>query len=237
MAGPKLEMRRAQVQNIMKLRPEMTSRPSDPPPAAPEPSPVELVDTVVFSPVPLSVPTLGTETASTSDARRPSLHPPSNESPARRWRLGAALSVAALAGVGWLMLGHRTQHAKESTSAVTTPSAVPPPTPTPVEVETLPVARNVVQLHANARVDSLRVNTRSFSLTPPVADLEFERLADDGDGPLTVVATSVDGRRRATTLPPAATSLSIEFGAFPPRPSLGTPIRPPATPDPAPQAP
>ena len=227
MAGAKLEKRRAQIQDALRLRAEGAApidvAPEEPQPAAaPEPE-----ASVPSAPSLLSTRISMVEAAPKSESRGRA-SPPGRESPARKWLLGGALGLAVCAGVGFLLLGRGSRHAIESTVAESPPVATPPPTPSPVaEASFAASPRSIVQLHANARVDSLRVNTRSFSLTPPAADLEFERLAEDGDGPLTVVATSADGRRRAATLAPGATSLNIDFLSFPPRPSLGTPVRSP----------
>jgi serine/threonine-protein kinase len=225
-AGPKLEKRRAQIQEALRLRADgpapVDVAPEEPHPvAAPEPE-----TTVPSAPSLLSTRISMVEAAPRSDARGRS-PPPGLETTSRKWQLGA-LSLAALAGVGVLVLTRGSRHPMDTTAGETVPVGTPQPAPPPAaEASFAASPRRIVQLHANARVDSLRVNTRSFSLTPPVADLEFERLVEDGDGPLTVVATSADGRRRSVTLAPGATSLNIDFLSFPPRPSLGTPVRTP----------
>jgi hypothetical protein len=151
------------------------------------------------------------------------------------WQLGGTLGLAVSAGVGLVLFIQGSDRSRDA-AAVTVgrggalaasesaPSPSPPPA-VPLEPQrTDPPPR--VKLHANAKLTSLRINARFLPVAPPVTDLAFERLAEDGDGGLTVVATALDGRKRAMTLAPGASSLEVDFAPLPARQTVGTPSRP-----------
>jgi serine/threonine protein kinase len=263
MAGPKLEKRRKQVRDALKLRASMAAlaeasvadasqrTPHHTDVQAPEPvtaksdasEPVEGTpsdaDSVAGEPPPplpstpsvLSLPSAATETSSASDMRR-SLLPKGAGGPARWW-VGGAVGLAVATGIAVHVLGSSGQ----TTASMPAMSAGAPSIPAPGEsvplvpspqpsVDVSPVAApSKILLHANARIGSVRVNTRSVAVAPPAAEVSFDRLPQDGDGALTVVATAVDGRKRTATLTPGAASLEIDFPALPqPR----SPARPPS---------
>jgi serine/threonine protein kinase len=86
-----------------------------------------------------------------------------------------------------------------------------------------------VQVHASTRVSWLKINTRSVLVDPPSTNPTFERLAEDGTGPVTLMATALDGRKRTLTVAPDATAVDVDFPAAPVQVS-----RQPAPPPPAP---
>jgi serine/threonine protein kinase len=192
---------------------------------------------VATTPSLLTAPSSLTDTTSASDALRRSLLPWLGQAQ-RRW-LGASVGLVLAGSMVFLAVGKNGGYARNDSRAVVADSvpvprdAVPPSTPPPSTSPAAPEhARVPVRVHANARVSSLRVDTRAVALTPPAADVMLERLAEDGDGSLTVVAIAVDGRRRTMMLTPDATSLDIEFPALPARP-IATASRP--APSPAPK--
>jgi hypothetical protein len=179
---------------------------------------------------PLSLPStqgILTETVSASDTLHRSL--PSawiGRTSDPRW-LGGALGVAVATLVALLVFGRGSGRSTVGTPPAPGEAAlpsIPQPAAPPIEEASLGQAR--VELHANAKLGSVRINTRTLAVVPPATDVSFERSLEEAEASMSIVATAVDGRKRAVTLAPGAASLSIDFPAFPQRPSLGTPLLP-----------
>jgi serine/threonine protein kinase len=165
-----------------------------------------------------------TETTSVVEAVKPWPFPVRLLRAPQMW-LAAVLTLV----VGAFVLGVTLRHSPPDTAVGVTvtgrasSSAAPIALPaTPASATPAPVVARKVDLHASARVSWVRVNARSILVEPPSSNVSFDRSAEDGPGPLALVVTALDGRKRVATLTPEATVLDIDFP-----PVAAPPMRPP----------
>lgn len=197
-ARPKIEARREQVSRVIKLRSSM-----------PTLSGVSTGSVAAASPDETTSAISASSLARHSQSDRELSPPQPGGARPKLWAMGAALSLAVVAGGAWLLGRSQSRPAEAPARALPAPAAQPSAAVRP-EPSAQPAAVELM-VDANAPIKSLRINGREVSVGEPTKALRIALVGGEPTAPLEVEA-SADDRRKASARAPAGTrALSLVF--------------------------